>query len=171
MKYARKRFLPAAFLLLMGLSTAAFAQSESDGPGAEPATPNADFGPADVVTLQMQALGSNDIPVENAGIEITFRFASPANKRVTGPLDKFATLFDSLAYAPMLNHRTLEVGPEDIRGYRAVVPVFIEAEDGSRLSYLFVLSRQAADNPECSGCWMTDSVYPLIATNPDQTGV
>jgi hypothetical protein len=161
----------AAVVLLLPLHSATADPIGGTAAEAISATPNSTYGPAEVVTLQMQALGSNDDPFKNAGIEITFRFASPTNKRMTGPLDRFALLFDSPAYAPMLNHQMLEVGPEDIRGGRAVVPVFIETEDSTRLSYLFVLSRQAAESTECGGCWMTDSVYPLIATNPDQTGV
>ncbi len=118
--------------------------------------PTPDFGPEDVVTIQMEALQNNNDPFENAGIEITFRFASPNNKRVTGPLERFATLFDNPAYGPMLNHRTLEIGEADIIGSRAVVPVFMESGDGEKLTYVFLLSKQGEG--QWTDCWMTDSV-------------
>ncbi len=128
--------------------------------------PTPDFGPSDVVTIQMQALQNNDDPFDGAGIEITFRFASPNNKRVTGPLEKFSTLFDNPAYGPMLNHRSLEIGDVDIVENRARVPVFMEAEDGSQMAYVFILSKQGEG--EWTDCWMTDSVTLVQVNRPEK---
>ncbi len=132
--------------------------------------PDADLGPADVVTIQMQALGNNDEPFDGAGIEITFRFASPTNRSVTGPLDRFSTLFDGPAYGPMLNHNLLEIGIADVSGDQARVPVFIESPDGTRLAYVFLLGRQPEDS-ECGRCWLTDSVFLIGATVPDRASL
>jgi hypothetical protein len=45
--------------------------------------PNAQLTPDQVFKIQLEALRTND--ENDRGIEITFRFASPANKRSTGP--------------------------------------------------------------------------------------
>ena len=54
-------------------------------------TPDPSDGPEQVIEMQVRALAENDTPVENAGIKTAYNFASPANRRVTGPLDRFAT--------------------------------------------------------------------------------
>ena len=51
--------------------------------------PDPSLSPQDVVSIQIEALRNNDTPYENRGIEVTFNFASPANKRITGPLERF----------------------------------------------------------------------------------
>ncbi len=44
--------------------------------------PDPSLSPQDVVSIQIEALRNNDTPYENRGIEVTFNFASPANKRL-----------------------------------------------------------------------------------------
>ena len=85
--------------------------------------PNPNLSPADVVRIQIRALERNDIPHENAGIEIAFRFASPRNKLVTGPLPRFIQLVSNPVYRAMLNHRQAKYGPLQIEGVNATQPV------------------------------------------------
>lgn len=118
--------------------------------------PNRNLSPADVVRIQIRALGRNDMPHENAGIEIAFRFASPRNKLVTGPLSRFIQLVSNPVYRAMLDHRQAKYGPLQIEGVKATQPVILIASDGQRVGYLFTLSRQ--DGGTCDGCWMTDGV-------------
>ena len=54
--------------------------------------PDPSLSPQDVVSIQIEALQNNDTPYEDRGIEITFNFASPTNKRVTGPLERFKVM-------------------------------------------------------------------------------
>ncbi len=44
--------------------------------------PDPVYTPDEVVGIQMRALGKNNQPYDNAGIELTFRFASPGNKKI-----------------------------------------------------------------------------------------
>ncbi|MEM7193976.1 MAG: DUF4864 domain-containing protein [Pseudomonadota bacterium] len=118
--------------------------------------PDPVYQPQEVVGIQMRALGRNDSPYENAGIELTFRFASPANKINTGPLEKFATLFDLVDYAPMINHRSLEIGEPQLQNETAFVPVIIISGSDERIGYLFRLSKQSESPFE--DAWMTDGV-------------
>ena len=121
--------------------------------------PNAELTPDQVVRIQVEALGANDVPEQNAGIAVTFRFASPSNRRVTGPLNRFILMVSNPMYKPMLNHRRAEYEPIKIEGDNASQIVVLTAEDGSRAGYLFVLSKQQGSG--CDACWMTDSVMRL----------
>ena len=125
--------------------------------------PAPEYEPDEVVGIQMRALGANNQPYENAGIELTFRFASPQNREFTGPLSRFRLLFDNIAYQPMVEHAELTIGEADIQGEQARVPVLIADQDGNQAGYLFFLSRQSEVPYE--NCWMTDRV--IRVTLPD----
>ncbi len=127
--------------------------------------PSPAYQPEEVVGIQMRALANNDKPFSNAGIEITFRFASPKNKQSTGPIERFTGLFSHPAYRSMLNHSKLEIGEAEIRDNQARVPVKIETNDGKSLIYLFELSQQSA--APYLNCWMTDGVTPIDISNSD----
>jgi hypothetical protein len=118
--------------------------------------PSPDLSAAEVVRLQVDALGRNDDPYEDAGIEAAFTFASPANKRATGPLRRFRTLFDTPAYGPMIDHQGATYSEPAIDGDRARIGVILETESEGRVGYLFRLSRQSS--PPHEDCWMTDAV-------------
>jgi hypothetical protein len=117
--------------------------------------PAPSLSPKEVVRLQVEALGTNDQPYEDAGIEAAFNFASPANKRATGPLRRFRTLFDTPAYGPMLDHEGATYSDVQRAGDAARVGVILETSDG-RVGYLFQLARQSGEPHD--GCWMTDAV-------------
>ena len=118
--------------------------------------PRPAYPPEEVVRIQIEALGDNDRPRPDAGIEIAFRFASPANKKVTGPLPRFIEMVHNPAYRHMLNHRGARYGKLKREGNRASLTVILKTRDGGRVGYLFQLSRQA--QAPYRDCWMTDSV-------------
>ena len=141
----------AVFLILL---TVPEAWSTSHG-----AFPGPEYGPADVVRIQVQALADNDTPYRNAGIEVAFRFASPANKRVTGPLWRFIRLLYNPTYRPFLNHQVAHFGQIDVQGSEATQTVILTAANGQRVGYVFRLSRQRG--APCRACWMTDGVWRI----------
>lgn len=116
--------------------------------------PNPNLSPEEVVKIQVEALKHND--EEDRGIEITFRFASPANRQATGPLPRFIRMVKNPAYKPMLNHKLAEYDPIEISGNTATQRVTIIDSNGNATVYLFTLSKQV--DAACEGCWMTDSV-------------
>lgn len=123
-------------------------------------TPKPQLSPEQVVQYQMAALEHNDEPKSDAGIERAFRFASPSNKQVTGPLDKFVQILKSPLYAPMLNNRSSLIVGSEVSDDQAKIAVKIVAADGRELTYVFVLSKQ--NEGEFNDCWMTDAVAPLV---------
>jgi hypothetical protein len=121
--------------------------------------PDPSLSPQDVVSIQIEALRNNDTPYENRGIEVTFNFASPANKRITGPIERFAAMVRNPIYAPMINHRTAKYGKLMIEGEIASIDIILISEDGAYVGYRFTLSRQHGNQYE--GSWMTDAVVPF----------
>ncbi len=60
--------------------------------------------PAEVVKIQLVGLMNNDREYKDSGIEQTWQFAHPKNKKVTGPLDNFKRMIKGDTYQMMLNH-------------------------------------------------------------------
>jgi Domain of unknown function (DUF4864) len=122
-------------------------------------TPEPKLTPEQVVQYQVSSLQRNDDPHTDAGIERTYRFASPGNKSQTGPLDHFVSVVKSPAYLPMVNNRASSIIGSRIEGDHAKVAIKVTPAKGAQLIYLFVLTRQHVG--ELSDCWMTDSVLPI----------
>jgi hypothetical protein len=130
-----------------------------------PAQPASKLSPTDVVTLQLQALKHNDEPRADAGIATVFRFTSPGNRELTGPLPHFAKMIHQ-GYAAMLDYQTATLEPVIVKGDAALQGVDLIDSDGNAHRYVFILSRQQ-DAPY-RGCWMTDSVLSDEAERPSQ---
>ena len=83
---------------------------------AELLSPNNTISPKEVVKIQLSGLQQNDLDYKDSGIEQTWQFAHPNNKRVTGPLNKFKMMIKSDSYSMMINHLShtiTELGSSD----------------------------------------------------------
>tara|TARA_B100001173_G_scaffold206415_1_gene178001 strand:- start:133 stop:594 length:462 start_codon:yes stop_codon:yes gene_type:complete len=101
-----KIFVKVLFLLLMTISFS----------NAELLKPNNSISPKEVVRIQLSSLKDNDQGYKDSGIEQTWNFAHPNNKKVTGPLDNFKRMIKSDSYQMMidhLSHTITEVGSSD----------------------------------------------------------
>ena len=56
---------------------------------AELLKPSPNLEPQKIISIQLQALKDNNNPYKNSGIEQTWEFAHPSNRKFTGPLSKF----------------------------------------------------------------------------------
>jgi hypothetical protein len=105
---SRARTLITAALLFAAPFTPA-----DDGTATSPLSaslrPSAHLAPEDVVRIQLEALRKND--GEDRGIAVAFRFASPANKRSTGPLPRFISMIRNGPYSLMLAYRKILYAP------------------------------------------------------------
>jgi len=153
-------------LIPVVLSANALATQEENTGASPELQPDPGLSPEEVVQIQTEALGNNDHPYPDAGIEITFRFASPQNKLSTGPLPRFIGIVRGPVYGLMINHAGAEFGPAHIDGNVAQVPVLITTPDGKRAGYVFRLSHQLQAPYE--QCWMTDSVVRMPLKNPNR---
>ena len=83
---------------------------------AELLKPRSDIKPSKVVEIQLNGLKKNDFNYKDSGIEQTWNFAHPNNKRVTGPLSNFKMMLKSDSYGMMINHLShtiTELGSSD----------------------------------------------------------
>ncbi len=71
---------------------------------AELLKPNSKIKPDKVIEIQLSGLQNNDLIFKDSGIEQTWNFAHPSNKKVTGPLDNFKSMIKGDSYQMMLNH-------------------------------------------------------------------
>ncbi|EMA26503.1 DUF4864 domain-containing protein [Haloarcula argentinensis] len=129
---------------------------EHEYPVADLPTPSETDSPSDAVALQLDALGTNDDPFENAGIMTAYNFASPANRRSTGPLDRFIAMVESPQYCPMIDFGEAVRGPVERTENYAEQRVTITGPNGRTTTYEFGLSVQSVG--EFRGCWQTDRV-------------
>jgi hypothetical protein len=125
-------------------------------PSTRPMAPDPALSPVEAVTAVLAALRDNNDADD--GIRITFRFASPANQAVTGPVDRFITMVKRPPYGALVNHRAANVRPIEADDQHAALLVTVVDRDGRRAYYVWMLSKQA-DGPQ-KDCWMTDAVSP-----------
>ena len=83
---------------------------------AEILKPSSNIKPAEVVKIQLNGLQKNDLDFKDSGIEQTWNFAHPNNKKVTGPLPNFKRMIKGDSYQMMLDHLShtiTELGSSD----------------------------------------------------------
>ena len=83
---------------------------------AEILKPSSNIKPSEVVKIQLNGLQKNDLDFKDSGIEQTWNFAHPNNKKVTGPLPNFKRMIKGDTYQMMidhLSHTITELGRND----------------------------------------------------------
>lgn len=152
------RHLTAPLLLCLVLLPGAAPADDSGTGTSDPLSrglvPTPALTPEDVVRIQLEALRHND--ERNRGIEVAFRFASPANRVHTGPLPRFIGMIRNGPYALMLDFRAVSYGPVESNGTQARQRVIL-TDATTSVTYWFYLSRQSKD--PYVDCWMTDAVF------------
>ena len=71
---------------------------------AEILNPSSNITPKEVIKIQLSGLQQNDLQFKDSGIEQTWNFAHPNNKKVTGPLNNFKRMIKSASYKMMIDH-------------------------------------------------------------------
>ena len=140
------RFLGMA-TLLMTIILARQASAESL------IVPAADYTPLEVIEIQLLGLQSGD-PVQ--GIEQVWVFAHPFNKRATGPLARFRTLFEMPAYAPLLDLRSYSIKTVTETAIESQFVVSIVTSDGVSYDYFWAVEKVLEGDQ--AGFWMTTMV-------------
>ena len=135
---------------------------------AEFILPSSDLSAQEVVEIQLLGLQSGKTD-KSAGIEQVWIFAHPDNKRVTGPLQKFATLFDAPAYAPLLGHLNYVFNDSRVEGGVARFVLTVLARDGKSYGYLWVL-RQASLSGTKTASGQHETVWMTTAVSAPRVG-
>ena len=126
--------------------------------------PNNTILPADVIKIQLVALMNNDNEFKDSGIEQTWNFAHPNNKKNTGPLSNFKMMIKGNSYQMLLNHLShtiTELGSSDKWAQFEVVIL-----DKEKIYHKFnwQVEKFTMDGP-LQDCWLT-----TVVSNPIPLG-
>ena len=119
--------------------------------------PNNEIKPYQVVKIQLKGLMNNDIPNKNSGIEQTWEFAHPSNKKYTGPLSKFVNLLKSENYNMLLNHLESEIIEVFKTNDKYGFEVIILGNDKNYYKFQWIVEKYYNEGP-LKDCWLTTSV-------------
>ena len=129
---------------------------------AEILKPNSNIKPSDVVKIQLIGLQNNNDEFEERGIEQTWNFAHPNNKKATGPLDKFKRMIKSNNYQMMINHISHTI--TEIRGGDNWVQFEVIILDNKKIYHKFnwQVEKYTEDGP-LKDCWLTTMVSSPVS--------
>lgn len=127
---------------------------------AELLQPDPDLSPQHVVEIQLRSLQQNDSPTPDAGIQQTWAFAHPDNKRLTGPLERFAVMIKGPNYKLLLKLREYRIEKVVRTENRALFNVSIVTAAGQRAAFQWEVAKVEAGVH--AGAWMTIGVSPPL---------
>ena len=131
---------------------------------AELINPRSDIKPSEVVKIQLLGLQKNDNDFKDSGIEQTWNFAHPNNKKNTGPFPKFKIMIKGNSYKMLLNHLShtiTKLGSDDSWAQFEVVIL-----DKEKIYHKFnwQVEKYLLDGP-LKDCWLT-----TLVSNPIPLG-
>ena len=119
--------------------------------------PDPSISAKDVISIQLKALQINNSPFEDAGIEQTWEFAHPNNRKYTGPLNNFIRMLKNPSYSMMLGHLEHNIIP--VEEEETVSYYFVELTDINGKKYGFEWTvKKVIENGKYKDCWMTIGV-------------
>ena len=124
--------------------------------------PNKDILPSEVIKIQLTGLQNNDIDFKDGGIEQTWNFAHPNNKRATGPLDNFKRMIKSDAYQMMINHLTHTITETGSSDKWAQFEVIILDKNKIYHKFNWQVEKYLTEGP-LKDCWLTTMVSSPIS--------
>ncbi|WP_440618206.1 hypothetical protein [Candidatus Pelagibacter sp. HIMB1493] len=123
--------------------------------------PSKNITPKEVVEIQLNGLKQNDLEYKDRGIEQTWNFAHPNNKRVTGPLGNFKRMIKGASYKMMINHLShtiTELGSSDKWAQFEVIIL-----DRDKIYHKFNWQvEKYTDEGVLKDCWLTTMVSSPI---------
>jgi hypothetical protein len=125
-------------------------------------SPNNLILPAEVIKIQLVGLMNNDKDFKDSGIEQTWNFAHPNNKKNTGPLPNFKMMIKGNSYQMLidhLNHTITEIGSSDKWAQFEVIIL-----DKNKIYHKFnwQVEKYTMDGP-LKDCWLTTMVSNPIS--------
>tara|TARA_B100000609_G_scaffold394_1_gene286 strand:- start:249 stop:722 length:474 start_codon:yes stop_codon:yes gene_type:complete len=124
--------------------------------------PDSKIEPFEVIKIQLNGLQKNDSTYKDSGIEQTWNFAHPENKKNTGPLSNFKMMIKGKSYQMMLNHLShtiTELGSSD---KWAQFEVIILDKEKIYHKFNWQVEKYTGDGP-LKDCWLTTMVSSPIS--------
>ncbi len=120
-------------------------------------TPQNSILPEEVVKIQLAGLMNNDREYKDSGIEQTWNFAHPNNKKVTGPLDNFKKMIKGDTYQMMLNHLSHTITQLESGEKWAQFEVVILDKNKIYHKFIWQVEKYMKDG-DLKDCWLTTMV-------------
>ena len=116
--------------------------------------PSISIKPKEVIQIQLKGLMKNDDHFKDSGIEQTWNFAHPDNKKSTGPLTNFKNMIKGRSYQMLINHIShtiTEIGSSDKWAQFEVIIL-----DQKKIYHKFnwQVEKYTVDGP-LKDCWLT----------------
>ena len=128
---------------------------------AEMKIPNNLILPADVIRIQLEGLMNNDINYKDSGIEQTWNFAHPNNKKNTGPLPNFKMMIKGRSYKMLLNHISHTIEELGSSDKWAQFEVIILDKEKIYHKFNWQVEKYTGQGP-LKDCWLTTIVSSPI---------
>ena len=126
--------------------------------------PNNSILPADVIKIQLNALMDNDSKFKDSGIEQTWNFAHPNNKKNTGPFPNFKIMIKGNSYKMLLNHLSHTITALGSSNEWAQFEVVILDKEKIYHKFNWQVEKFTMEGP-LQGCWLT-----TVVSNPIPLG-
>ena len=131
---------------------------------AELINPRSDIKPSEVVKIQLLGLQKNDNDFKDSGIEQTWNFAHPNNKKNTGPFPKFKIMIKGNSYKMLLNHLSHTITKLGSGDKWAQFEVVILDKEKIYHKFNWQVEKYTMEGP-LKDCWLT-----TIVSNPIPLG-
>ena len=141
-------------VLILLLATISFSK-------AELINPNSTISPKEVIKIQLSGLQQNDLKYTDSGIEQTWNFAHPNNKKVTGPLNNFKRMIKSDSYQMMIDHLSHTITEVGSGNKWAQFEVIILDKNKIYHKFNWQVEKYTAEG-SLKDCWLTTMVSSPI---------
>ena len=118
--------------------------------------------PADVIKIQLVGLMNNDKDFQDSGIEQTWNFAHPDNKKNTGPLLNFKMMIKGKSYQMLLNHLSHTIKELESSDKWAQFEVIILDKEKIYHKFNWQVEKYTQEGP-LKDCWLTTMVSSPIS--------
>ena len=128
---------------------------------AELLNPSSGITPKEVVKIQLSGLQQNDLEFKDSGIEQTWNFAHPNNKKVTGPLNNFKRMIKGASYQMMIDHLSHTI--TEVGGSNKSVQFEVIILDKNKIYHKFSWQvEKYTEEGSLKDCWLTTMVSSPI---------
>ena len=162
MKKSEKNSLKTSKRLLLTFNIILFYLLSTVSLKAELINPSSSIKPKEVIQIQLTGLMKNDDHYKDSGIEQTWNFAHPNNKKYTGPLPHFKMMIKGKSYQMLINHLShtiTEVGRSD---KWAQFEVIILDKEKIYHKFNWQVEKYVEEGP-LKDCWLTTMVSSPIS--------
>ena len=124
---------------------------------AELINPNNSIQPSEVIKIQLVGLMNNNKDFKDSGIEQTWNFAHPNNKKNTGPLSKFKQMIKGNSYQMLLDHISHTITELGSRDNWVQFEVVILDKNKIYHKFNWQVEKYSIEGP-LKDCWLTTMV-------------